>query len=92
MSMTLEESDNKIPFGNASFSDLDSIINTYEIHGNYKKVVKLLKELKERREQPEIIHCNNCHWNDGTCYCEFHYRDVKPTDYCSWSERRTDGT
>lgn len=58
--MTLEESDNKIPFGNASFSDLDSIINTYEMHGNYKKVVELLKELKERRKQPEIIYCKDC--------------------------------
>jgi len=36
----------------------------------------------------EIIHCKDCRWNDGVCYCEFHYRDVKPTDYCSWSERR----
>ena len=40
--------------------------------------------------QPEIIYCKDCCWNDGTCYCEFHYRDIKPTDYCSWSERRTD--
>ena len=40
--------------------------------------------------QPEIIYCKDCRWNDGTCYCEFHYRDVKANDYCSWSERRID--
>ena len=40
--------------------------------------------------QPETIRCKNCRWNDGTCYCEFHYRDVKADDYCSWAERRTD--
>jgi len=53
-------------------------------------ILKLLRELQERRKQSEIIHCKDCRWNDGVCYCEFHYRDVKPTDYCSWSERRTD--
>ena len=40
--------------------------------------------------QPEIIHCGECRFNDGTAYCDFHFRDVKDTDYCSWSERRTD--
>ena len=48
------KSDNEIPFGNASFSELDSIINAYEVHGNHKKVVELLKELRERRERSEI--------------------------------------
>lgn len=83
--------DNEIPFGDSySFTELDSIINAYEAHGGYyKEVVELLKELRERRKQSEKIYCKDCHWNDGVCYCEFHYRDVKPTDYCSWAERRT---
>lgn len=85
------KADNEIPFGDSySFTELDSIINAYEVHGGYyKEVVELLKELRERRKQSEIIHCKYCRWNDGVCYCEFHYRDVKPTDYCSWAERRT---
>ena len=55
------KSDNEIPFGNNTpFSELDSIINAYEIHGNHKKVVELLKELRERRKQPEIVKCKDC--------------------------------
>ena len=39
--------------------------------------------------QPDIILCPNCRYNDGTAYCEVHYRDVGAKDYCSWAERRT---
>ena len=39
----------------------------------------------------EIVRCGECRWNDGTCYCNFHYRNVRVNDYCSWSERKTDG-
>ena len=38
--------------------------------------------------QPDIILCPNCRYNDGTAYCELHYRDVKAKDFCSWAERR----
>lgn len=50
------KADNEIPFGDSySFTELDSIINAYEVHGGYhKKVVELLKELRERRERSEI--------------------------------------
>lgn len=54
----------------------------------HRQLADWLRELQERRKQPEIIKCKDCRWNDGVCYCEFHYRDVKPTDYCSWAERR----
>ena len=37
--------------------------------------------------QPEIVHCRDCRYNDGTAYCELHYRDVKGGDFCSWGER-----
>lgn len=49
--------DNEIPFGDSySFTELDSIINAYEVHGGYhKKVVELLKELRGRRRQSEIV-------------------------------------
>ncbi len=50
-------------------------------------------ELKRRIEhfpsiQPDIILCPDCRYNDGTAYCELHFRDVKAKDYCSWAERR----
>lgn len=97
--MSLEESDNKIPFGNASFDELDSIINAYEIHGNHKKVVELLKELAERRKQPEVIHCKDCENWDTTWQNDFapnyHYCPMMDGTYsgdfyCGKSERRTD--
>ena len=41
--------------------------------------------------QPEIIRCPDCYYNDGTAYCELHFRNVKAKDFCSWAERREDG-
>ena len=38
--------------------------------------------------QPDIIRCPDCYYNDGTAYCELHFRDVKAKDFCSWAERR----
>ena len=100
------KSDNEIPFGNASFDELDSIINAYEIHGNHKKVVELLKELSERRKLPEIIYCGECkHFQcnmrfDGSVpkgadayECRHWCGGCDPMDYCSCgerAERRTD--
>ncbi len=51
------KADNEIPFGDSySFTELDSIINAYEAHGGYyKEVVELLKELRKRRKQSEIV-------------------------------------
>lgn len=92
--MSLEESDNKIPFGNASFDELDSIINAYEIHGNHKKVVELLKELRERRKQPEIVYCKDCK-HKGTKNCVANAWTtifgvtVKDDFFCGLGKRRT---
>ena len=86
------KSDNEIPFGNASFSELDSIINAYEIHGNHKKVVELLKELVERRKLPEIIFCKDCK-HKGTKNCVANAWTtifgfgVKDDFYCGLAER-----
>ena len=38
--------------------------------------------------QPDIIRCPDCYYNDGTAYCELHFRDVNAKDFCSWAERR----
>ena len=93
------KSDNEIPFGNSSFSDLDSIINAYEMHGNHKKVVELLKELAERRKQPEIILCGECkhykidHPKSNGYHCCYRCHNIFPmkeTDFCSRAERRTE--
>ena len=96
-----EESDNEIPFGNTPFSELDSIINAYEIHGNHKKVVELLKELAERRKQPEIIYCKDCEnwdttWQNDSApnyhYCPMMDGSYSCDFYCAKAERRTDAT
>ena len=94
------KADNEIPFGNnAPFSELDSIINAYEIHGNHKKVVELLKELRERRKQPEIIYCKHCENWDTTWqndyapnyhYCPMMDGTYSGDFYCAKAERRTD--
>ena len=95
------KSDNEIPFGDShSFTELDSIINAYEVHGGYhKKVVELLKELRERRKQPEIIRCKDCENWDTTWqndfapnyhYCPMIDGSYRGDFYCGKSERRTD--
>lgn len=48
------------------------------------EIVEAIDMAIEALKQPEIVQCKDCDLNDGTCYCNFHYRDVKPNDYCSW--------
>ena len=55
-----------------------------------RQMIEWLSELQKRRKQPEIVHCGECRFNDGTAYCVFHFRDVKGNEYCSWAERRAD--
>lgn len=90
------KADSEIPFGNnAPFSELDSIINAYEIHGNHKKVVELLKELRERRKEPVIVYCKDCK-HKGTKNCVANAWTtifgvtVKDDFYCGLGERGTD--
>ena len=47
--------------------------------------MKLL-ETQPTIEQPNIVRCTNCRYNDGTAYCELHFRDVEGNDFCSWGE------
>lgn len=65
-----------------------------------RHLAEWLRELQERRKQPEVIHCGECrhykpmsnHWGK----CGVHsspaekYRTCQICDYCSWAERRTD--
>jgi hypothetical protein len=59
-------------------------------------IADLLKELKERRKEPEIITCGECMYReirgiDGFCdHITGEEIMVRKTDYCSWAERRTD--
>lgn len=48
----------------------------------------LSDENKVPSAESEIIRCPDCYYNDGTAYCEFHFRNVKAKDFCSWAERR----
>jgi len=81
MSMTLEEAIERFS-GSCMF-----ITNQKE---TCEQLAAWLRELQDRRCEPEVTFCRSCNWNDGTCYCNFHYRNVKPYNYCSWAERRTE--
>ena len=51
-----------------------------------KHVINGIK--KSPSAQLDIIRCPDCYYNDGTAYCELHFRNVKAKDFCSWAERR----
>ena len=59
-------------------------INIYLEHNH--ELLKAIDKLPS--VQPDIIRCPDCYYNDGTAYCELHYRDVGAKDFCSWAERR----
>lgn len=75
----------------------DTIDRQQAIDATWKEVpytdpLNILTEIRDRIKalpsvQSEIIRCRNCRYNDGTAYCEMHYRDVKGSDFCSWGER-----
>ena len=74
----------------ASGTDVDRL--AVGIGSCLKHDANLLKAIDELPSvQPEIIRCPDCYYNDGTAYCELHFRNVKAKDYCSWAERRKDG-
>ena len=62
----------------------------------HRQLAEWLKELAERRKQPEIVYCKDCK-HKGTRNCvanaltiAFH-TEVKDDFYCGLAERRTDG-
>ena len=59
-------------------------------------IADLLKELKERRKEPEIVRCGECKHN-GTHNCLLNLwatifnSEPKDDFFCGMAERRTDG-
>ena len=64
----------------------------------HRQLAEWIRELQERRKQPEIIYCGECQFReiygvDGFCdHITGEPIMVKKTDHCSWAERRTDAT
>ena len=74
----------------ASGTDVDRL--AVGIGSCLKHDANLLKAIDELPSaQSDIIRCPDCYYNDGTAYCELHFRSVKAKDFCSWAERREDG-
>ena len=68
----------------------------------YKQLAEWLKELIERRKQPEIIYCKDCKWykTHSSWNCKKYYYCARESitatvktenDFCSKAERLTDG-
>lgn len=94
---------------------IDDMINRFDGSLGYatnseeicQYIADLLKELKERRNAPEIIYCHECkHFQCNMCFdgsvpkgadayeCRHWCGGCDPMDYCSCgerAERRTDG-
>jgi len=71
-----------------------------ECREEHRQLAEWLRELQERRKEPEIIYCHECiHYkpmssNWGNCYVhgnppELH-RACLSCDYCSWAKRSAD--
>ena len=59
----------------------------------HRQLAEWLKELAERRKQPEIIHCGECELKIECCR-NIRSEGRKDDDFCSCgrrTERRTDG-
>lgn len=87
---------------------IDDMINRFDGSIGYATNIKevcqyiadLLKELKERRNAPEIIRCKDCENWDTTWqndfapnyhYCPMMDGTYRGDFYCAKAERRTDG-
>lgn len=86
---------------------IDDMINRFDGSIGYatnseeicQYIADLLKELKERRKAPEIVHCGDCkhykidHPRANGYHCCFRCHNIFPMkedDFCSRAERRTD--
>ena len=65
----------------------------------HRQLAAWLRELQERREQPEIIRCKDCRhyeWmsnripEEQTWHCHCWDADTGKDDFCSYAERRTE--
>ena len=64
-----------------------------ECRDEHRQLAEWLKELAERRKQPEIIHCGECELKIECCR-NIRSGGRKDDDFCSCgrrTERRTDG-
>jgi len=88
MSMTLEEA-----IEHAEDTAMSAI--GCECREEHRQLAEWLKELAERRKQPEIIHCKDCK-HKGTKNCVANAWTtifgfgVKDDFYCGLAERRTE--
>ena len=72
-----------------SESDEANRVSAQNVADDCKQIAELLRELQERRKEPEVIYCKDC----KAIYCDFCLKTLKPVekekDYCSLAERRT---
>ena len=87
--------------------EAENLKDGYEVFANdclesaevHQQLADWLEELKERREQPEIIRCKNCeYWGGWHCHCEevsISCPDAMVGDlqtdkdhYCAYAEKR----
>ena len=99
MSRTLEEA---ILHAEEVASDYEDMKETYWLDSEklakcaneHRQIAEWLRELQERRKQPEIIRCGECRFNVSSHKC-LHPESffLVPDDdfYCGYAERRTDG-
>ena len=86
-----------------SESDEANRINAQNSADDCKQLAAWLRELQERRKEPEIIFCHECkHWKDSDgvyrrgisaeSKCPVNSRQVyEGTFFCGMAKRRTDG-
>ena len=85
--------------------DKDALINELHIIPidlGYREVedIKAFVENMPTIEAEEVVRCKDCEWwdrkneHDGWCHCNENDREGcwQADDYCSWGERREDGT
>ena len=101
MSMTLEEA---IIHAEEVANDYEEMIGDYALDSeklakcakNQRQIAAWLRELQERRKEPEIIHCGECKHRDPEdkkCDCGHDIIWQLPRDddwFCADAERRTE--
>lgn len=70
-------------------SDLISKAKLFNLLANVWTLEDVYSTIQDMpTEESKIIKCRDCRFNDGSAYCELHFRDVKGEDFCSWAERK----
>ena len=83
------------------FMDSCKIVDTEQVYSNGTEMVPIYRMRQWFEHEPEIVRCKDCKYvgTDATCclVCNREGMGLKPyhvrkDDYCSYAERRTDGT